>query len=151
MFEPTRPKWLRYGFAVGSVIAALVLTMIFQVLVDPDPLSLFFLAAVILSVWFGGIGPGLVATAISIPVIDYFLLYPTYAFGALYPANFLWLSTFLGVALLTNSILENRNRVAKRHAEQSELLRVTLASIGDGVIATDSASKITFMNPTAAT
>src|SRR5215216_4833399 len=104
MFEPSRSRWLRYGFAVASVVAALVLTLIFQILIDPDPLSLFFLTAVILSVWFGGIGPGLVATAISIPVIDYFLLYPTYAFSALYPANLLWLLTFLGVALLTNSI-----------------------------------------------
>jgi PAS domain S-box-containing protein len=151
MFDTARSKWLRYGFAVASVLAALVLTFIFQVLVDPDPLSLFFLSAVILSVWFGGIGPGLVATAVSIPVMDYFLLSPTYAFSTLYPANVLWLLTFGGVALLTNSILENRNRVAKRHAEQSELLRVTLESIGDGVIATDSASKITFMNLTAAT
>jgi PAS domain S-box-containing protein len=43
-----------------------------------------------------------------------------------------------------------RARRAERLArEQNELLRVTLASIGDGVIATDLEGKVTFLNPVA--
>jgi PAS domain S-box-containing protein len=40
-------------------------------------------------------------------------------------------------------------RAERRAREQSELLRVTLASIGEGVIATDLTGHITFVNPVA--
>ncbi len=52
------------------------------------------------------------------------------------------------VWLLERSVLA-RARDATRLAEQRELLNATLTSIGDAVIATDAAGKITFLNPVA--
>src|SRR5258705_4196422 len=62
---------LRYGLAVSSVAAALIVTLLLRpdVLISP----LFFLA-IILSAWFGGIGPGLVAAALATSAIAYFFL-----------------------------------------------------------------------------
>ena len=55
---------VRYGIAVASVLLALALTLHVQPLFDSTSFSLFF-AAVMVSAWYGGLGPGLVATATS--------------------------------------------------------------------------------------
>jgi PAS domain S-box-containing protein len=58
-------------------------------------------------------------------------------------------------AILTQKIGELTEEVRRRREaeyrlrEQTELLRVTLASIGDAVIATDTAGRVTFVNPVA--
>jgi PAS domain S-box-containing protein len=52
------------------------------------------------------------------------------------------------IALLAREIAERRRAEAELHV-QRESLRVTLASIGDGVIATDPEGRVTFMNPVA--
>ena len=64
--------------------------------------------------------------------------------------------TAVGKFLLLNERIEQLGReVARRRraqeelAEQKELLRVTLHSIGDAVIATDLEGRVTFMNPVA--
>lgn len=52
------------------------------------------------------------------------------------------------IEALTDEV--RRRRLAEeRQRRQSELLRVTLASIGDAVITTDSAGRVTFINPVA--
>ncbi|MCM3869111.1 MAG: ATP-binding protein [Pyrinomonadaceae bacterium] len=61
---------LRYGLAVSSVAAALFITYLLR----PDALvSPIFFLAIILSAWFGGIGPGLVAALLATMAIAYFL------------------------------------------------------------------------------
>src|SRR5262249_51656552 len=45
--------------------------------------------------------------------------------------------------------ISERKRAEDQIAEQREWFRVTLASIGDGVIATDLDARVTFMNPVA--
>ena len=61
----------RYGLAVSSSAAALIVTLLLR----PDALisPLFFLA-IMLSAWVGGIGPGLLAAALATSAIDYFFL-----------------------------------------------------------------------------
>jgi PAS domain S-box-containing protein len=67
----------------------------------------------------------------------------TFLFGA---------TTLLNLALLTwayrriNREMTGREAAARQVLEQKELLAVTLASIGDGVIVTESQARITFMN-----
>ena len=48
------------------------------------------------------------------------------------------------------SILLARRRAEEELRKQSEWLRITLASIGDAVIATDNQARVTFLNPVAA-
>jgi two-component system, cell cycle sensor histidine kinase and response regulator CckA len=47
--------------------------------------------------------------------------------------------------------IEERGRFEQELREQREWLRVTLTSIGDAVIATDTQTRVTFINPSAAT
>jgi two-component system sensor kinase FixL len=64
---------LAYGVAIGSVAAAVILT---RVLNRPELLGPLIIPAVLVSAWFGGTGPGLVASALAVWAIDYFLLTP---------------------------------------------------------------------------
>ena len=62
--------FLRYGLAVLSVVAALFIKELLRTYFDPTPNSLFF-CAVVLSSWLGGLGPGLLASSLSVGLIDY--------------------------------------------------------------------------------
>jgi len=66
----------RYGLAVSSVAAALVLAPLMHpyALVTP----VFFLA-VVLTAWIGGFGPGLVAAVLATLAIPYFFLRPIHS------------------------------------------------------------------------
>ena len=55
------PAPLRYGFALGAVALALLLSLWLRPLVEPNPF-IFFFAAVAASAWHGGLGAGLIAT-----------------------------------------------------------------------------------------
>src|SRR6476620_9063829 len=61
---------LRYGLAVLSVATALIIKELLRTYFDPTPNSLFF-CAVVLSSWLGGLGPGLLASSLSVGLIDY--------------------------------------------------------------------------------
>ena len=82
MSEPDIPKSrgvvavARYALAIVCVGVALMATALLQ----PDGLvaPLFFLA-IIISAWFGGMGPGLLAALMATLCIDYFFLPPIYS------------------------------------------------------------------------
>ncbi len=67
----------RYGMVIGSTALALLATWALSPLYAPIP-GLFFLVAVCVSATYGGLGPGLVATAGSLFVLHSFVLPPTY-------------------------------------------------------------------------
>jgi PAS domain S-box-containing protein len=56
----------------------------------------------------------------------------------------------VGISKIARDITERKHTAALLHA-QAESWRVTLSSIGDGVMATDGEGRITFMNPVAET
>ncbi len=77
---PKTPGIWSYGIGVLSVAAALVISRLPAVHLQDAPVSLF-LCAVILSAWFGGVGPGLLATALSALAFNYYFLPPIYSLG----------------------------------------------------------------------
>ena len=78
---PKPPVIWRYGVSVLSVIAALVISRWPGFHLETAPASLF-LCAVMISAWFGGVGPGSVATVLSCLAFDYYFLEPAYSFAA---------------------------------------------------------------------
>jgi C4-dicarboxylate-specific signal transduction histidine kinase len=75
------PAIWSYGIAVLSVSAALIISQWPASHLQTAPVSLF-LCAVIFSAWFGGVGPGLLATALSALAFYYYFLPPTYSLVA---------------------------------------------------------------------
>jgi two-component system, LuxR family, sensor kinase FixL len=90
---------LRYGLAVSSVAVAVVVTYLMRpdVLITP----LFFLA-VLLSAWFGGLGPGIVAASLATLAINYFFLHPIYTVRITL-ADLSKITVFFASALLVSS------------------------------------------------
>jgi C4-dicarboxylate-specific signal transduction histidine kinase len=78
---PKRPAIWSYGIAVLSVAAALIISRWPALHLQDAPVSLF-LCAVILSAWFGGVWPGLAATALSALAFYYYFLPPIYSLDA---------------------------------------------------------------------
>src|SRR6266704_3152964 len=77
---PKPPAIWSYGIAVLSVASALIISRLPAVHLQDAPVSLF-LCAVLLSAWFGGVGPGLLATALSALAFNYYFLPPIHSFG----------------------------------------------------------------------
>lgn len=73
--EPGRPAWLRYGAAVLASAATLAFTLAFRPILQGSLFLPAFLG-VLFAGWFGGAGPGTVATLLSAAAIDYLLLAP---------------------------------------------------------------------------
>jgi PAS domain S-box-containing protein len=69
---------LKYGVAMLSVGVAALFTPLLSGVLDPIPL---FYAAVIVSSWYGGRGPGLLSVFLATLAIDYFIMVPVYAFN----------------------------------------------------------------------
>ena len=78
---PKPPAIWSYGIAVLSVAAALIISRWPALHLEAAPVSLF-LCAVILSAWFGGDGPGLLATTLSALAFYYYFLPPMYSLTA---------------------------------------------------------------------
>src|ERR1051325_8538780 len=108
-----RTVW-RYGLAVIIVAAALVLTRWLQQYTDITPL---FYAAIIVSAWFGGIGPGLLAVVLAELSIDYYFVEPLYALG-LGPKPYSFLVVF-GVLALFTSWMSTKRRKAEEELKQA--------------------------------
>src|SRR6266550_374870 len=67
-------SFFRYGLAVLSVAAALGIKLTLQEFNVGYPLSSSFLAAIAISFWYGGTGPGLVSVVLSFVAFGYFVL-----------------------------------------------------------------------------
>jgi C4-dicarboxylate-specific signal transduction histidine kinase len=109
---PKPPAIWSYSIAVLSVAAALIISRWPALHLQDAPVSLF-LCAVMLSAWFGGIWPGLLATALSALTFYYFFLPPIYSLDAK-PGEIPRLFVFMMSALFVGSL-----SVAQRSATES--------------------------------
>jgi PAS domain S-box-containing protein len=75
------PPGLRYGVAILSIILALIGLWWMGGDSHPAPHVSVLLCAVMLSAWFGGFRPGLLAIVLSILGFKYFSLTPTHSFA----------------------------------------------------------------------
>jgi PAS domain S-box-containing protein len=143
----TRSIAMRYGVALFSVVLAVILTLPLGQLAARMPFALFF-AAVMLSAWYGGYGPGLLATVLSALTSAYFFVPPEYSF-AIGLNGGLQLGVFVMVALFIDLLAAARTRAENEVLKNEQWLTTTLRSIGDAVIATDAEGRVSFMNPVA--
>jgi PAS domain S-box-containing protein len=71
---------LRYGVAALAVALVLLLRLLLSPVITQETPFLLLSAAVMVGAWFGGLGPGLLATALAALVVDYFFLPPRGSF-----------------------------------------------------------------------
>ena len=109
---PKLPAIWSYWIAIVSVAAALIISRWPKLHLQDAPVSLF-LCAVILTAWFGGLWPGLLATALSAVAFYYFFLPPIYSLNAK-PEEIPRFTIFMVSALFVGSLT-----VAQRGATES--------------------------------
>jgi len=127
---PKPPAIWSYTIAVLSVAAALIISRWPGLHLQDAPVSLF-LCAVILSAWFGGIWPGLLATVLSAFAFYYFFLPPIHSLGRKpdeIPRLLVFMVSALFVGLLSvaqRSATESLRRARDDLKETVQELRIT--------------------------
>jgi PAS domain S-box-containing protein len=96
------------GYALSVLLVALS-TSVTLLLRDYTFRTPLFLPAILLSTWFGGTGPGLLAVLLSTLSINFFILEPRFAFAFSF-RDFVHLVVFLFTALLISSWSGGRRR-----------------------------------------
>ncbi len=110
-------RLLPYGVAPLSVALALGSTLSLGSLMRPTPTQLFFVA-VMVSAWYGGLGPGLLATALSTLAVNYFFIEPHFSLNVTNLGTIVQLAVFTMAALLISGLNESR-RTSLRQAKAS--------------------------------
>ena len=112
----------RYGIAVVTVGAALLITKSLEQYTDITPL---FYAAIVVSAWFGGMGPGLLAVVLATVALDYYFIPPLYTLRPdLKQISFLLVFGILAVLTSWMSAKRKRTQEALREARDELELRV---------------------------
>src|SRR5918992_1725230 len=110
---------LRYGVATLAVGVALLVKLLLDPLTVQDTPFLLVFSAVIVSAWYGGLGPGLMATGMSVLATDYFFLYPRGSFSG-FSVEGIDVATLALEGVLV-SVLTSSLRSARDRAQRSTL------------------------------
>ena len=145
-----RPPWadalLRGGVAVVSVGLALSVALWLWPITRPT-ISPVFLAAVMVSAWFGGLTAGLLATLFAGLAMDYFFLAPLYSvFSVASSEDLTRLGVFLLVAVLISALSAARHRTAAVLEDSRRFLQSTLDSLAAQIVIIDRDGVIVAVN-----
>jgi len=139
-----RAPILRYGVAILSIILALIPALLLSDLVESR--LVVFAVAIMVSAWYGGWKPGLVATAFALTVSSYFSLAHAKS-DVDYQKAIIHLSLFVAVALLIcwfNAAL----RSAQEGLRRSEMnFRSLVTNAPYGICRCDSSGIVLGVNP----
>jgi signal transduction histidine kinase len=127
----------RYGVAVLAVglslVVKLALTKYMEMGMEREAPFMLSLAAVMVSGWYGGLGPGLAATGLALLIGDYFFMEPFHKLGLVTTAQQIRAAMFMTegvvVSVLCQTLGSARRRAESNEAEarslQKELLEIT--------------------------
>jgi K+-sensing histidine kinase KdpD len=138
---------IRYGVAIVCVALATMLRWLLDpFLNDHIPFITFFLA---IAAWFGGMRPAVLAAVLGLVVAWLVFIPPRFSVAIERQADLIGLVIYFIVSLGIAGLGGAMRTAEQRAAEQRELLHVTLVSIGDGIITTDTSGNVVFLNPVA--
>jgi PAS domain S-box-containing protein len=124
---PRPPAIWSYGIAVLSVGTAVIVSRLPAVHLQDAPVSLF-LCAVLVSAWFGGIGPGLGATALSVLAFDFYFLPPIHSL-ATKPDEIPRLVVFMVSAIFVGSLSAAERNAMESLRRARDDLKVTVQEL----------------------
>ncbi len=103
---------LPYAVALGGTALAFGLTWLLWSILHSNPF-LLFVGAVVVTAWYGGLGPSLLTTVLAVLLVDYFFVPPLYSLD-LGLDDFAELLIFAAMAVLVSSLT-----TAQKRAEES--------------------------------
>jgi len=118
-------QWaVRYAVAVGAVgmslLVKLVLQRYMEMGMEREAPFMLSLAAVMVSGWYGGLGPGLLATSLALLIGDYFFMEPFHALGLITSAQKIRAGMFTVEGVVVSVLCQTLNS-ARRRAEENEV------------------------------
>ena len=122
------PPLARYAVAVFVTALALELTLGLGPVMARNPF-LLLVAAVVTSAWYGGLGPGLLCSLLSVLGSAYFLLSPANSMSTVFAEEGARLSVFLCVAILINTAFDMRRRAQARLQKREEEEQIIFDSV----------------------
>jgi PAS domain S-box-containing protein len=125
-----RVRW--FVIALVSVALTTIATVPLMSLISPSLLFPFYLVTVLISTRWGGARSGLLASFLSVLVIDYFLT-PPYSTFSLNQSDLEWLGVFMGVSLIITALGISRNRTEARILEAERKYRNIFENVGEGI------------------
>jgi PAS domain S-box-containing protein len=135
-----------YALAIAALAAAVLLRWLLDpVLGDALPLVTLF-GAVAAAVWLGGYRPAVLVTALGYAACNYLFVSPRGQFRLDEPDDLVGFLAYLFTCSLIVGFGEAMRIAQMRANERREILRITLRSIGDAVITTDIAGRVTYLN-----
>ncbi|HEX7880535.1 MAG TPA: PAS domain S-box protein [Candidatus Eisenbacteria bacterium] len=144
---------LAYGITVAAVLAAAIGRLLIDPVVGGSVPFITLFPAVVVAAWIGGFGPAFLATVLGFVFSLIYFSPPRFQFHDASRAQEVSLTLYVLVSLTIAGFGEAMWRARRRSqdaaAEQlrsSHLLRITLASIGDAVVTTDDAGRVTYLN-----
>lgn len=147
--KPLHNPLMVYGITIATVLVALVGRWLLDpFLMDQLPYVTFFVA-VAAAAWLGGVRPALLATVMGLLLSWYFFVPSRFAFALLDTQATVGLAMYLMVSFAFAGFGEAMLSAQHWADERREMLRMTLVSVGDAVISTDTDTHVIFLNAVA--
>ncbi|MBV8878665.1 MAG: DUF4118 domain-containing protein [Planctomycetaceae bacterium] len=139
---------LRYGAALLLPILCTLLVFPFSHFLEAGIL-LLYVPVVMVAAWFGGLGPGLLSTILSVVFTSYFFLDPAYSFVIRSAEDVAQLVVFSFVAFLISLLHTAQMRAQRALLDSTEKIRLIVDGDLDAVVSFDRDGLITQWNPQA--
>jgi PAS domain S-box-containing protein len=139
----------RYATPLVAVAAATLIRLPLQTVLGSDVPYLLFFPAIAFTAWYSGLGPGLLATALSGAVALFLYIPPFESFRVASPEALVSMALFLAIGTFLSYLSEALRDSQQRTDAERATLKAALLSIGDGVIVSDRDGRITLMNTVA--
>jgi K+-sensing histidine kinase KdpD len=110
---------MRYGVALGAVVLALLVKPLINPFLGPESPFLVFISAVLISAWYGGMGPGVLAAVSSCLLTAYFFLPPYHSLEIADPTIRTRVVVFFVEAIVLSALTATA-RAALKRAELDE-------------------------------
>lgn len=144
-----QPRWLIYGFAITIALSVLALRMAIPLDLGRQPLMILFMLPIILSALMGGLGPGLLATALLGVGIDLLAKPALHAYASPSYVHLQWILLMVnGIAVSILSALLRRS-IASLEVNQ-RLMDSIVSGTSDAVFVKDRQGRYQMVNAAAA-
>lgn len=140
---PERSAWLRYGVAVAFVLAMTGLNLALRPWLEPGLFAPYFLAVAVAS-WFGGFGPGLAASLLSVALANAVLL--GHGTLAVNPRDLPRLAVFLVAAVVVSNLSASQRRTELALRASEARLRAMMDTASEGIWLVDPAGRTLYAN-----
>jgi len=133
--DSARESWVRsYAISVIMVALALAVTLLVQ-RAFPYPFLFLFFAAVMVSAWLGGTGPGMFSVLLSTLLVEYFLVPPLHSFRVNTAAE-MYFAAFVICAAVASWVSSSKKRTERDLRETRDQLEIRVSERTEALMKT---------------